>query len=184
MSWQSKYTLVFRGHDTTDSPTATGYVEANVAVMHAIARRTAIGAASDYGGGVIRGARGRRWEIECVCDGFATNQDVESETQDYGDYLRLDTVLSMRYVYLYRAWRSYGSPSLGAIPRTREHDINAAPPEDTFWWSSVATTDTYPSSPGGMLPLAIELRDSLALQPATGGVSDLSFTVAGRYAIS
>lgn len=183
MSWQGNRCLVIRGN-TVNNPESGGYTEAWVGVAHALPRKEPIGDVLYYVGNVVRAPRSRRWTVQVETLGFATEaQATTGDTMDYGMYLRLEDVLAMPYVWIYRSYNVGTNTSGGPIRRADAH-IHTTTGVDTFWNASATTVDGYPSSPAGHLPLAIEALDGLSPQLASSGISELSFTLTARNPIT
>lgn len=184
MSALTKRTMVFRASDTDDDPEAVDAIEARVELVSAVPKPATVGDTREYVGDVVRGPRGRRWEIECEAWGFTTTAGATSDyLQDYGEFLRLDEVFRKRYVYIWRYYQSGSNVSLGAAQRAGSHAYSANG-VDSFWYSTTSTLDDYPSSSAGHLPMAVECPGGFSPQVAPGGMNELSFTLVSRYPIT
>ncbi len=175
-------TLVFRGHDTTDDPTTAGYFEARVQVVEALAMPKPVeGGGLVYIGDVTDATEGRKLEIKVAPIGFETEAvSTASLSQDWGELLWLDYVLRRQYVYLWRTYQTGSDASGGPIQRAGMHQttVNGS---NYFWHAAATTSDGYPSSPAGFLPLAVELSDG-GISPTltSGGTYDAAFTLVSR----
>lgn len=185
MSWRSRYAVVVRGHNVTDSPTASGYVEAVIPALYITPKRVPVGSSATYIGDIEKAPRLRRWSIEVKAWPFKKVATGAGDADaDYGHIAeQLDFVLTRRYVYLYRVFASGTAPANGAVPRAAIHTatVDGA---NTFWNYSSSTDDGYPYSPAGILPLAVECLEGLDPQPLSGGNVDLTFTLTGRSTIT
>jgi hypothetical protein len=179
MAWQGNRCLVIRGN-TTNDPEAGGSTDAWVGVTHALPSKGKVGDAMTYVGDVVRATRARRWMVEVETLGYATEGQIATgDTMDYGMYLRLEDVLAMPYVWIYRSYNIGTSTATGPIRRAASH-AHTVDGADTFWNAKSSTSDSYPFSPVGVLPLPVECLDDLTPQLASGGISELSFTLTGR----
>lgn len=164
MNWQGYFTAVFRGN-TTDDPTAEGYVEKEIGVYGLDPEQVYDDEAKRYWGGVIAPPVDSRWQISVVCLPFATRTGIASGNMTHADYLQLRAVFNQPYTWLYRAHYAGGT---GVLPRA------AAGGTDTFWNQ---TTD----DPAGILPLAVVCPDGMEKEPDfENGVERLAFTLYSR----
>jgi hypothetical protein len=155
-----------------------------VAVTHLTPRKGVLGSATTYVGDIERAARGRKWIIEAITNGYATEDRTPTEDEmDYGMYLYLEDVLSMPYVWIYRTYNSGSYIAGGPIVRAAKHAYTSSS-TPSFWNAKAATSDGYPYAPAGILPLAVECLEGLAPQAASSGTSELTFTLTALYALS
>lgn len=185
MSYRNNHLLILRGCPTPD-PTAAGYIEAELAVMHVGPPLQLLGDNGTAGDGRLYGRERFRRLIEIECVGFS-RVPGDDRLQDWGMYERLvQAVFSKkfgtRHIYIWRAYEDGAFHSSGPLQRAFFDVSNIHNPVSNlaFWNLRPPYTDPegfIPNDPPGHLPLLVVLEGDIKPNHEGEGNYSLSFTL-------
>lgn len=165
-------TVVFVGSPSSDIDDV-GIIEAEIAIRWFVPRRRLVTEDFiDVNGNITKGTKARRF-FEVITMPFKTvSRYSEGDYMDFGDFARLESILlgtdkdgATKYPYRFirAVYKSGNVHASGRIERAGEHSVGVDGGNDFF---------------NGWFPMQIALDgEDLGLKPASGGKSDLEFTI-------